>query len=521
MDFPEQEQINPDRDSCQPELDQSRLMSQLQEIQGRLAQADQEKQYAEDMLRLNDQRWRSIFDYSNDAIFVIDPRRDRILEANPKASTMLGYSREELLESMQVSTIHPDEMPKLRAFGEKVLAQGHGWTNELTCLTKSGQKLPSEISASVIPFEGEDCIISLVRDVTERKAAEEALRLSEARFRAFVENATDGFFIVGLEGEIQDVNQRACKMLGYRREELLQRSVTDIDVELTQETLLELKQSLDAEAPTIIESQHRRKDGSTFPVEVSICQFGTEDNPRDFASVRDITDRKQAQAAMARLAEIGELSAMIVHEVRSPLTTVLMGLETLRGIELPERATMRLGLALEEADRLKLLLNEILQYARVQTLEVTDINLVAFVRRLQGAIADLPYAQKRNLQVESTLSNAWIEGDTDKLKQVFINLIRNACEAVEAGDTIIWRIDPAAQPSHVCVSICNGGEPIPPEVLAKLGQPFFTTKPGGNGLGIAIVKRIIETHQGRFSIDSSAEHGTIVRVILPLAQEDE
>ena len=431
---------------------------------------------------------------------------------------MLGYSREELLESVQVSSIHPDEMEQLKAFGEQVLEQGHGWTNELTCLTKSGNKLPAEISSSVIPFEGEDCIISLVRDVTERKAAEDALRRSEARFRAFVENAADGFFIVGPRGEIQDVNQRACKMLGYSREELLQCSVPDIDVATTQADLLELKQHLAPEEPTVVESQHRRKDGSVFPVEVSICQFGTEEQPHDLALVRDITERKQAQAAMARLAEIGELSAMIVHEVRSPLTTVLMGLESFQGMELPERAQMRLGLALEEADRLKTLLNEILQYAREQTLEVIDLDMVALVRKLQNEIADLPWAQERVLKVKSSLPEAWVAADTDKLKQVFINLVRNACEAVAAGDTITWRVDRAEQPHHVCVRVHNGGPPIPPETLKKLGQPFFTTKSGGNGLGIAIVKRIVEAHYGDFSIESTAEQGTIVRVCLPLAQ---
>jgi PAS domain S-box-containing protein len=370
----------------------------------------------------------------------------------------------------------------------------------------------------VIPFEGEDCIISLVRDVTERKAAEEALRQSEDRFRTFVENAADAFFMIAPKGRIQDVNRQACESLGYTREELLQLSVPDINAELSPEELMTLKQRLSFETPTVIETWHRRKDGSVFPAEVSICRFGSEDNPREIALARDITERKQAQAAMARLAEIGELSAMIVHEVRSPLTTVLMGLESFQGMELPERAQMRLGLALEEADRLKTLLNEILQYAREQTLEVIDIDLMALVRKLQGDLADLPYAQERVLTVESTLPEAWIKGDTDKLKQVFINLVRNACEAIEAGDTITWRIARAEQPHRVCVSVHNGGPPIPPEVLDKLGQPFFTTKSGGNGLGIAIVKRIVEAHQGDFFIESTAEQGTTVRVILPLAQ---
>jgi len=515
VNSPDQRRVNTEGDLCRSDLQLSELMLKLQELQEQLQQERHSRQTVERELRANEQRLRRIFDYSNDAIVVIDPKCDRILEANPKAVTMLGYSREELLTSVRVSSIHPNEMSKLRAFGEQVLAQGHGWTNELTCLTKSGHQLPAEISASVIPYEGKDRLISLVRDVTERKAAELALRQSEARFRTFVENAADAFFIIGPQGQVQDVNRRACESLGYTREELLQLSVPDINAELSPDELMALKQRLSIQTPTVIESWHRRKDGSVFPVEVSICRFGDEDSPREIALARDITERKQAQAAMARLAEIGELSAMIVHEVRSPITTVLMALESFRGMELPERAQMRLGLALEEAERLKTLLNEILQYAREQTLTLTDIDLVALIQQLQPEMAALPVAQERTLRVESTLSTAWIAGDADKLKQVFINLIRNACEAVKPGDIVTWRIDAAVQPCHVCVSIHNGGPPVPPEVLEKLGQPFFTTKSGGNGLGIAIVRRIVEAHQGDLSIESSAERGTVVRVVLP------
>ncbi len=348
-----------------------------------------------DALSSSEQRLRKIFEYSNDAIFVVDPTGDRILEANPKASALLGYSREELLNSVAVSSIHPHELSKFQAFGLTVLQQGHGWTNELSCMTKSGLTVPSEISAAVVSLDGQDCIISMVRDITERK---------------------------------------------------------------------------------------------------------------------------QAQAAMERLAEIGELAAMIVHEVRSPLTTILMGLESFREIELTERAQRRLDLALEEADRLKQLLSEILQYAREPVLEVKPLDLTAFCHDIQPRLADLLAVEGRSLRLESDLPGAWpkayIEGDADKLKQVFINLVRNACEAVPPGDTVSWRITPGSQ--AVCISVHNGGDPIPPEVLAKLGQPFFTTKLGGNGLGVAIVKRIVAAHGGEVLIESTAEAGTTVRVMLPL-----
>lgn len=497
------------------EPSQTDAMSQLQAIREQLQRESQNRQNAEKALQTSEERLRKIFEHSNDAIFVIDPKRDRILEANPKASELLGYSREELLNSVRVSTIHPEEMAQIRAFGDKVLKQGYGWTNELTCLTKSGYNLPSEISASVIPFEGENCLISLVRDVTERKLTEEALKRSESRFRTFVENAADMFFLISPEGRIEDVNQRSCEVLGYSREELVELSVTDIDAELNLEKLENLKKKLSHEKPTTIESWHRRKDGTVFPVEVNISRFGSEDYPREIALARDITERKQAQAAMARLAEVGELAAMIVHEVRSPLTTVLMGLESFQSLELSNRHQMRLKLALEEGERLNKLLNEILQYAREQKLELVDIDLVAFISELKSNIEELPEAKGRFIKIQSSVVEGWIRGDRDKLKQVFINLVRNALEAIPEGETVTWGIEMAHLPQHLRVSIHNGGDPIPEEILQKLGSPFFTTKSEGNGLGVAIAKRIVEAHQGEFAIHSTAEQGTTAAVVLP------
>jgi signal transduction histidine kinase len=300
-----------------------------------------------------------------------------------------------LLTSVTVSSVHPHELAKAQAFSMTVLQQGHSWTNELSCLTKSGVTVPTEISAAVVSLDGQDCIISMVRDITERK---------------------------------------------------------------------------------------------------------------------------QVQAAMERLAEIGKLATMIVHEVRSPLTTILMGLESFRDMDLTARAQQRLDLALEEADRLKQLLSEILQYAREPVLEAQPLDLPAFCQAIQPQLAELLAAEGRSLVLESdlpaTCPKACIEGDADKLKQVLINLVSNASEAVGPGDRVVWRI--TSTPQAVGISIHNGGDPIPPEVLVKLGQPFFSTKPGGNGLGLAIVKRIVAAHGGEFAIESTAEAGTTARVVLPL-----
>jgi len=134
-----------------------------------------EHKVAKETLRESQERFRKIFNNSNDAILIIDPERDEILDVNPRACQMLGYSREELL-SLDIFGVHPNEMPQLLAFTQSVFEHGHGWTDKLTCLTKTGNVLPAEISASVTDIDGRRCIIAAVRDVAELRRAEDALR---------------------------------------------------------------------------------------------------------------------------------------------------------------------------------------------------------------------------------------------------------------------------------------------------------------------------------------------------------
>ena len=123
----------------------------------------------------SEDKLKKIFQYSNDAIFIIDPHRDRILDANPVACDLLGYSLKELLAT-PISAIHPNEMPKLQAFAQSVLEDGSGWSDQLTCTTKMGQTIYAEMSASVLDLDGNSCIVVQVREVNGRKRAEQELR---------------------------------------------------------------------------------------------------------------------------------------------------------------------------------------------------------------------------------------------------------------------------------------------------------------------------------------------------------
>lgn len=144
---------------------------------------------AADAARAADARFRAVFEHSNDAIFLVDSEAGAIVDVNPKACRMLGYGRDELL-ALPISAVHPDEMPEFLAFARSVLETGSGWTNELTCLTRMGKRLPAEMSASVVEVAGRACVVAMVRDISDRKRAEAELQRYREHLERLVEERT-------------------------------------------------------------------------------------------------------------------------------------------------------------------------------------------------------------------------------------------------------------------------------------------------------------------------------------------
>lgn len=257
-------------------------------------------------MRESEERFRKIFDYSNDAIFVIDPMQDEILDVNPQACKMLGFSRADLL-AMGMSDIHPHEMPLLRAFAESVAEKGHGWTNELSCLTKSGQCLPSEISASVIELAGRKCMIALIRDITERKRAEQALRESEEKLSRVLESAMDA--IITIDGQFRIVlfNQAAekmfrcrdCHAVGQRFDRFLSERFRNLILENMQAFETDGKTKRYMLAPEGLTA--RRAGGEEFPVEATISKVEVRQQQLYTIILRDVDDLKKAQAELGKL----------------------------------------------------------------------------------------------------------------------------------------------------------------------------------------------------------------------------
>lgn len=230
---------------------------------------------------------------------------------------------------------------------------------------------------------------------------------------------------------------------------------------------------------------------------------------------------RMAQAKLVeqeRLAAIGELAAMIVHEVRNPLTTIVMGLKHAASRLSGSASSERLQLSLSEADRLQQLLNEILLYAKPQVLQLSRINIGEFLSGLLKQVLEMPEASERQIELINRMPGIEILGDRDKLKQVFINLFRNAYEAIAPGEVVRCEISRWTGSEAVNIRVHNYGTPIPEAILPKLTQPFCSTKPNGTGLGLAIVKRIVTDHGGELRIQSSTAMGTTVEVQFPIAK---
>lgn len=220
---------------------------------------------------------------------------------------------------------------------------------------------------------------------------------------------------------------------------------------------------------------------------------------------------------LRRLAEIGKLSTMIVHEVRNPLSTIMMGLQSFQNLSLPEPFQLRLNIALEEADRLQRLLDEILLYAKPPSLDCSTLDLNILVEKTLKSLQDFPAESKKKIIFRPEDFAAKLYGDPDKLKQVLINLLTNADEASNIGDDITLQIQSIKNSNIIRLKIHNWGQSILPDKLDEIFLPFYTTKPSGNGLGLPIVKHIIEEHGGKIEIESNLHSGTSFTIDLPVS----
>ena len=228
-----------------------------------------------------------------------------------------------------------------------------------------------------------------------------------------------------------------------------------------------------------------------------------------------INVNNQTEELAISLSSPDQHMAALIHEMKSPLTVILSGLSALNQVELSEKNRLRLTLALEETLRLRRMLKESWLALKYEQLNKQPLDLYVLLTETLRLMCVFPVAAKRHLRLRTNVSTVWTLGDCDHLKQVFLNLIINACEATPPGGEITCYLGVNTTTNQVYVTVQNWGDPILPERLSLLTQPFVTFKTNGTGMGLAIVKQIVENHNGHLHLASSHDIGTRVTVYLP------
>jgi PAS domain S-box-containing protein len=374
-------------------------------------------------------------------------------------------------------------------------------------------------------------------DMTERKRAEAALRASEERWRAVFERAIVGIVTVGLDGRYATANASFQRITGYTEDELRTLTVFDITHEEDRGFIRSFPLEVGSASVHEFEKRYRRKDGQAVWAYVSSFVVPATDTSPAFIAgiVVDITDRKraeealrQAQADLARVNRVmllGEMTASIAHEINQPIAAVITnanaGLRWLRaGPPNLEEVHQALGRIVRDGNHAGAVIHRIRGLARKQLparRDRSDLN-----EAIREAVALTQAEVQRhevNLQMRLADDLPLVPGDRVQLQQVIINLVMNAVEAMDGqgySPRELTISSGTGSSSDVFVEVQDTGPGLDPADLDRPFQSFYTTKPDGMGLGLAISRSIVEAHGGRLSAAPNQLHGAVFRFTLPV-----
>jgi PAS domain S-box-containing protein len=464
------------------------------------------------------------------SLVAIDPPAPRVVYISDKGVELLGHPREVVLTRPATDFLTPEARPVREANKDRARTDPTPRFFETVVLRASGERIPLEVSVAPIRLDGRPGMIAFMRDISERQKTFDALERSERRFRQLIENAPDAVWIN--DGQrLAFANPAAARMLAYETvEELLAVDLHEIVArehqELMHERMGQLTRSTAHLPPR--EYKSRRKDGAWIVAEVRSMPIDWEGAPALLGFARDVTDRKQMEQRLAqseRLAALGTLLAGIAHEMNNPLSYTLMGIEqglaTLAEADAPAAIVAKLREALESAHhgatRVAAIVGQLRASSRVDAEERGPVELR---RVLEAALRVTQNQIHHRARLVSELQDVpLVLGSTQRLEQVFLNLLVNAVQALPDGraENEIRVSLKSGEISEAIVEVSDNGPGIPEDVRSRIFDPFFTTKPVGLGLGLglSICHGIVTAHGGTISVESAVGHGTTFRVTLP------
>jgi PAS domain S-box-containing protein len=500
-------------------------------------------------LEENERKYRGIFESAADKLILIS-RDGTILDANPAACSGFGFSGDEFIGQNARKIIHPEHRGPFETAGKEVVG-GRIYSAESVHVRKDGTTFPAEIRLSPMVHKGQEVILAVIRDVTERRRAGEALFESREDLNRAQAVARTGSWRLNVQRNELRWSDENYRIFGIPR-----------GMPLTYETFLSVvhpedrervnrkwKTALDGE-PYDIEHRIVVGDDVKWVRERAELEFDKDGALLGgFGTTQDVTERKQAEDALLEskeryrrlsesleetvnkqvaelrqaqtLAALGQMVSVVAHELRNPVHTINLGIDSL------QRAFEQAGQKSEVADIVEEIaygskwmnsvIDELLYYARPVTLspswrpirEIVDEALLLTGHRLH------------NISVQLDVDETKVFVDAERMTRVFVNLISNAADAMPDGGNlkICVQTDETDAPGVLRLYVSDTGCGISEETLEKIHEPFFTTKTRGVGLGIPICKKLIEAHDGILTITSKVSEGTTVEITLPSRAE--
>jgi two-component system sensor kinase FixL len=466
----------------------------------------------------------AIFDSAVDGIVVIDAQ-GRIEAFNPAAERLFGYAEREVL-GRNVSMLMPSPYREEHdGYLARYLGTGEariiGVGREVTGRRRDGGTFPVHLSVGEMSIDGERKFTGILHDLSARVRLEEQLRGSEARWRSIVESAVDAIIVIDARGVVEALNPAAVRLFGYEAGEVVGRNVSMLmPSPYREEHDGYLARYLATGEARIIgvgrEVTGRRRDGTTFPVHLSVGEVQRAGERKFTGILHDLSARVRLEEQLreqAALARLGEMAAVIAHEVRNPLAGIRGAVQVI-GTRLPEgsRESQVIGEIVGRIDTLTGLIQDLLLFARPPQPKPAPIELPPLVETTVELLSGDPALSGVTVQVEGSAPP--VVADPELLKIVFLNLLINGAHAMRGEGRI--RVSVNASGPFGEVTFVDAGPGIPAEIREKIFTPFFTTKARGTGLGLPTAKRFVEAHGGTISIDCPETGGTTVTIRLPL-----